>query len=32
MLGTSEPKALLPYGAEKYKNRYSEEELLDKVS
>ena len=31
MSDASEPKGLLPYGAEKYKNRYSEKDPLGKV-
>lgn len=31
MSGAPEPKALLPYSADKYKNRYSEEQFWHKV-
>ena len=31
MSDASEPKGLLPYGAQKYKNRYSEEQFWGKV-
>ena len=31
MSDASEPKALLPYGAQKYENRYSEERFWEKV-
>ena len=31
MSGASEPKALLPYGAQKYENRYSEQQFWGKV-